>query len=748
MKLSKFLIALITLIPFFCPAYTDADEEIPIRIKKISDQVIVLQTGLTEAGENITAIAAERGIVVIDTSSIPTIAVKLKKRIEEEFGRDDFLFVINTHHHFDHTNGNQVFPEALIVGHDRCENAMRKFIARLDDFIAQRNKWTSSLKGKLKTLKPDSQEAKLNREYITFNKRMVYELKNNFVLTPPQLTFSDERTMNLGNMTIKMLYYGKAHTDNDIIIHVPEIGMLMVGDLFFKTWLPYLPEKKVDVSRWLEVLSLVLDGEGAVKHVIPGHGEIMEADEIRAMRDYIKAIWEGVGAAQKDGLSLAETKTLLSLEEKFKHLEHLTHEYEGKDFHKKNIEIIWNNFPKSSVSKLESLINEKGIDLACTEFQMNIKKNDKYYFNEKEFNVLGYRLINSGKIREAIEVFKLGIEIFPRSWNLYDSLGEAYIYSGDKRSAVKSYKKSLLLNPKNENGKRKLKNIDIELEEIKGETKELFRYKPGEQTGLYGPYLGQTPPGLEPEVFAPGIVSTFRGHEFSCTFSPEGKEFYFNRGPNIWVCHLEEKGWTAPEPVSFNSKYLDHEPHITADGKKMFFGSGRPRPGVTGNPYGIWVMEKKEKGWDEPRYHGPGMYVTTSQNGNLYVTDISGEKDSGVIVRSRFLDGMYNEFEALGGGINSSYNDWHPCIAPDESFIIFDSNRPGGLGEEGDFYICFQNEDGSWGDAIHMKEISTRGSNMTASLSSDGKYLFYYTNHDIYWVDAKIIKEFNPRNKN
>ena len=75
-------------------------------------------------------------------------------------------------------------------------------------------------------------------------------------------------------------------------------------------------------------------------------------------------------------------------------------------------------------------------------------------------------MLNSGKIAEAIEVFRLNVELFPDSFNVYDSLGEAYMKSGDKENATKNYRKSLELNPGNDNAKKMLKELE-KSEEIK-----------------------------------------------------------------------------------------------------------------------------------------------------------------------------------------------------------------------------------------------------------------------------------------
>jgi glyoxylase-like metal-dependent hydrolase (beta-lactamase superfamily II) len=87
-----------------------ADDEIRVTTERVTDHVLVLRAGTSPQGPNVTAVATEKGIVVIDSHMAPSIALKMRRRIEKEFGRDDFAYLINTHHHFDHSNGNQVFP--------------------------------------------------------------------------------------------------------------------------------------------------------------------------------------------------------------------------------------------------------------------------------------------------------------------------------------------------------------------------------------------------------------------------------------------------------------------------------------------------------------------------------------------------------------------------------------------------------------------------------------------------------------
>jgi tetratricopeptide (TPR) repeat protein len=83
----------------------------------------------------------------------------------------------------------------------------------------------------------------------------------------------------------------------------------------------------------------------------------------------------------------------------------------------------------------------------------------RYDFSEEEINRLGYRLLQAGRIADAIEIFKLNVAEHPKSWNVYDSLGEACLKQGDTALAVENYRKSVELNPNNENGKAALKKL-------------------------------------------------------------------------------------------------------------------------------------------------------------------------------------------------------------------------------------------------------------------------------------------------
>ncbi len=264
-------------------------------------------------------------------------------------------------------------------------------------------------------------------------------------------------------------------------------------------------------------------------------------------------------------------------------------------------------------------------------------------------------------------------------------------------------------------------------------------YAQGEFPDLKGPYLGQTPPGLTAEVFAPGIVSTQHFEVFGI-FAPDLKEFYFVRSGGKYqestLLVIEQKNNRWSESVVSPSV---GEPAISPDGTTMYLG----------NRY----RERTNSGWSEVKSLGapfkdiPIMRLTASA-AETYVFD--EREEIGSIRYSRLVDGKREEPKAFNKEINTGKWIAHPFIAPDESYLIWDSEREGGYGDS-DLYISFRQEDGSWGPAINMGEdINTEREDIYGSVTPDGKYLFFHTyldegKADIFWVDAQVIENLRRK---
>ena len=256
---------------------------------------------------------------------------------------------------------------------------------------------------------------------------------------------------------------------------------------------------------------------------------------------------------------------------------------------------------------------------------------------------------------------------------------------------------------------------------------------------LEGPYLGQTPPGMVAEPFAPGIISK-EGWELEGVFAPGMKEFYFttNRKRATVIGFRQQNNvW---------KKYIEFprtgEIVFSPDGKRMHMAKG--------------YKDRIGDGWSERKSLGPmfdrkdwGIMRLSASTKGSYVFD--DYKSNDVIRISRLKDGKRQAPIKMGPVVNTGKWTAHPFIAPDESYLIWDSERDGGYGGT-DIFISYRQKDGSWGSAINMGDkVNSDKEEFYASVTPDGKYILFNRgiddkgNIDIYWVDAQIIETIRPK---
>lgn len=126
-----------------------------------------------------------------------------------------------------------------------------------------------------------------------------------------------------------------------------------------------------------------------------------------------------------------------------------------------DVELLSVGDPKIAITDMLMLTYaQKGLQAVIDQYkELKTVSPDKYNFKESQLNSLGYQLLQSNNTKDAIEIFKLNIESFPNSSNVYDSIGEAYMIDGNKEEALINYKKSLEINPNNENAKQMIEKM-------------------------------------------------------------------------------------------------------------------------------------------------------------------------------------------------------------------------------------------------------------------------------------------------
>ena len=116
---------------------------------------------------------------------------------------------------------------------------------------------------------------------------------------------------------------------------------------------------------------------------------------------------------------------------------------------------------KSIAETLSATIATSGIDQAAQQYhQLSAAKVSSYNLDEDELNILGYQLVKANKLDQAIRIFQLNVEAYPNSGNTYDSLAEAYMDDGNKPQSIANYKRSLQLNPGNNNAMKMLQKLN------------------------------------------------------------------------------------------------------------------------------------------------------------------------------------------------------------------------------------------------------------------------------------------------
>jgi hypothetical protein len=270
---------------------------------------------------------------------------------------------------------------------------------------------------------------------------------------------------------------------------------------------------------------------------------------------------------------------------------------------------------------------------------------------------------------------------------------------------------------------------------------------------LKGPYLGQKPPGINPEIFGPGIISVDANFEHSAAvFSPDGNEVFWCTnvdwytdkkrvgGLRLYSMKIVDGKWTAPQPAPFTKDIRVERPVFSPDGNKLYIEYCDDPNNI--DNIDIFVVERIGEGWSEPAPVSPlinspaieRLHCVTA-DGSLYFTRNLMRSDEEILV-SRLINGEFTEPEKLGESYNSDVPEYAILFGPNEEYMLInqqDAPRSSNL------FISYKNADGTWSDRIRTPYYSGG----FLALSPDGKYLFLM-GEAIYWVSTSFIEELKP----
>jgi WD40-like Beta Propeller Repeat len=282
---------------------------------------------------------------------------------------------------------------------------------------------------------------------------------------------------------------------------------------------------------------------------------------------------------------------------------------------------------------------------------------------------------------------------------------------------------------------------------------------------LENPYLGQKPPGMTPELFAPGIVSTELNEDWGPIFSPDGNEILWRIGsaPTNSIFRMRRKNgiWQKPEMAPFSGFASDAGISMSPDGQKIILASKRPIQGDTSSThFDLWKIEKENNDWGNPANIGAPIntdaYETSAciaNDGSLILSlnrpEGKGDDD---IYFSEFRNNRYTKPELLQGDINTEFREDNPYVSPDGDYLIFQSiDRPDSIGSL-DLYVSFKSNTGQWSEGINLgNEVNSPYVDKFASITPDGKYIFFISDRPVirtysqYFNKRKSIEEMTAQ---
>ena len=222
-----------------------------------------LHEGLTNAG----IIVGDDSVLIIDSLRVPSFARDLIKDVKDITDKP-IQFVIDTHSHWDHSWGNEEFPDATIIGHKNC-------YAEMID-VEWNEQW---------------------RKKVTSSNDPWSEEGNIVNITPPNMTFETSMQLYFGGRELDLKYFGRDHTGGDIYIHLPKEKIVFTGDVAQDGGVPYLgdcyPVDWPDTDNKLAALP--------IERFMSGHGPIGDHKALEGARDFIHNLVDSVKSAIADG---------------------------------------------------------------------------------------------------------------------------------------------------------------------------------------------------------------------------------------------------------------------------------------------------------------------------------------------------------------------------------------------------------------------------------------------------------------
>jgi len=275
-------------------------------IKRVADGVhVAVAAPAYKVNSNTAIIESDDGVLIVDTHSKPSAARVIVERLRDITPKP-VRYVVNTHFHWDHWHGNEVYPAAYphaeIVTNQLTREAMlRKGLKRIQDHVRQAPGEIAKLEADLAAARSAAERERLEAN-LRLARSYLAEVK---ALQPALPTIAFERTLKLyrRDREIQLLHLGRAHTEGDVFVYLPKEKVVITGDAVIG-WTPFMGDGYPE--DWATTLDRLAELD--FTHIIMGHGDVAGRDWLRTFRAYVYDMVEAVRREVAAGATLEEVK--------------------------------------------------------------------------------------------------------------------------------------------------------------------------------------------------------------------------------------------------------------------------------------------------------------------------------------------------------------------------------------------------------------------------------------------------------
>lgn len=388
---------------FLISVMSVAQEESPVKIVQLTDQIYQLSTDQGSYTTNSLIFVGDDGLLIVDTQS-KSDAEEFRK-VVDSFGKGTPKYIINTHRHVEHIGGNALFGKLpIVIGHDLIRTKLKQGSYIFDEYPEE---------------------------------------------TYPDITLTDSLNLYFNGEKIRIIALAGCHDDNEIIVHFTKSKVVHLSSLVNGINFPSV-DSDGDVLRFAELVGKAIELLPEDVTIVSGHNSNCSWDDLHRYRDMIIKTTEIVKQALADGkdVETMQKEKILSDWDSF------AGSYVSTD--------DWISYLAQGLSEQEKpkkkiyeplyyALKDNGID-AAIDLYYDLSNNhaDEYDFQGVHLLVIGDKLLDRGKPKEAIRFLDLALDRFPDDKYAYYTcytMSQAYKEIGDIKQAKKSCEKSLELKP-------------------------------------------------------------------------------------------------------------------------------------------------------------------------------------------------------------------------------------------------------------------------------------------------------------